>query len=127
MVALKLDTGNLRRNRGVKILSRFLTLEGLYIVVGVLLTGGLINYLLEGGNVPATVVITRSLSSQSVLETVAYIIASSLGVVGTYMLMRSSQPSKTGRESFMVFVTGILILMMGFFLFFSLYSFKTGG
>jgi hypothetical protein len=42
------------------------------------------------------------------------------------MLARSGQPSKTGRESFLVFATGILILMIGFFLFFSLYNFKIG-
>jgi predicted small secreted protein len=127
MSALKVDTDNLRRNRWVKTLSKYITLEVIYVFVGVLLTGGLVNYLLEGSSVPASVVITRSLQTQSILETVTYIIATAMGVTGTYMLARSSQPSKTGRESFLVFVTGILILMIGFFLFFSLYNFKTGG
>jgi hypothetical protein len=55
-----------------------------------------------------------------------YIIASAMGFGGVYMVMRSSQPSKSGRESFLVFVMGFLILMIGFFLFFSLYHFKIG-
>ncbi len=124
---MKLDTDNLRRNRWIKRISGLITLEGIYIVVGILLTGGLINWLLEGANVPATVVITRSLQSQSVLETVTYVIATTLGVSGIYLLLKSSQPAKTGRESFLVFVSGFLILMIGFFLFFALYTFKTTG
>jgi hypothetical protein len=124
---MKVDTDNFRRNKWVKTLSKYVTLEVVAVFVGILLTGGLINWLLEGSSVPASVVITRSLQTQSVLETVTYIIATAMGVAGTYMLARSSQPSKTGRESFLVFATGILILMIGFFLFFSLYTFKTGG
>ena len=124
---MKLDTDNIRRNRWLKTLSKYVTLDTIYVLVAVLLTGGLINYLLEGSSVPASVVITRSLQSQSVLETVTYIIATLLGFSGIYMLLRSSQPSKTGRESFLVFVSGFLILMVGFFLFFSLYTFKTTG
>jgi uncharacterized membrane protein len=124
---MKLDADNLRRNRWIKRVSGLITLEGIYVVVGILLTGGLVNWLLEGSTVPATVVITRSLQSQSVLETVTYVIATTLGVSGIYLLLRSSLPSKTGRESFLVFVSGFIILMIGFFLFFALYTFKTTG
>lgn len=126
MSTLKMDTGNLRRNKWVKTLSRYITLEVVYIFVGVLLTGGLINYLLEGSSVPASVVITRSFQTQSILETVTYVVATAMGVTGTYMLVRSGQPSKSSRESFLVFATGILILMIGFFLVFSLFAFKRG-
>ncbi|HVP23718.1 MAG TPA: hypothetical protein VMS77_07390 [Conexivisphaerales archaeon] len=124
---MNLDLDSLRRNRYVRILERIFTLENVVVATAILLTGGLVNYLLEGSNVPASVVITRSLQTQSILETVTYIIASAMGVGGVLLLMRSSQPSKAGRESFMVFITGILLLMVGYFLFFSLYNFKVHG
>ncbi len=124
---MKMDTDNLRRNKWVKTLSKYVTLEVIYVFVGVLLAGGLVNYLLEGSSVPASTVVTTSLQTQSILETITYVIASASGVTGIYMLARSSQPSKVGRESFFVFITGILILMIGFFLIFSMYTFKTRG
>ncbi len=122
-----MDTDSLRRNKWIRMVSRFITLEGLLVAVGIVLTGGLINYLLEGSSIPATVLITRSLQTQSILETLTYIIDSTMGFLGVYMIMRSSQPSKAGRESFLVFITGFLLLMLAFFLFFSLYSFKLNG
>jgi hypothetical protein len=125
--ALKLDTDDIRRNRFVRILSKILTLEGVYVVAGVLLASGLINYLLQGGNISATVVFTRSLGTQSVLETIVYVIATTMGVGGTYLLLRSSMPAKIGRESFLIFVSGLLVVLIAFFLFFSLYYFKING
>ncbi len=127
MAPVKLDLNSLRKNRWVKILGRIITLEGIAVVAGILLTGGLINYLLEGSSIPADVVLTHSLEDQSILETIAYVIAATLGFGGLYMVWRSSQPSKTWRESFLVYITGFLLLMIGFFLFFSIYTFKVGG
>lgn len=127
MSALKMDMDNLRRNKWVKTVSKYITLEVIYVLVGVLLAGGLVNYLLEGSSIPASTVVSTSLETQSVLETITYVIASAMGVTGIYMLARSSQPSKVGRESFFVFVAGILLLMIGFFLIFSMYAFKLSG
>ena len=124
---MKLDTDDIRRNRIVKTISRIVTLEGVYLVAGVLLAGGIINYLLQGGNVSPTVIFTRSLGTQSILETFVYVIATGLGVGGVYLLLRSSLPAKVGRESFLVFVSGFVIVLIGFFLFFSLYYFKLNG
>lgn len=125
LVDLKVD--KLRRNRWIKILSKIFTLEGIYIVAAVLLSAGLINYLLEGTSVPASTVVTNSLETQSILETIAYFFTTSLAMGGLYLLLRSSQPSKSGRESLMVFFGGFIILLIGFFLIFSFYSFKRFG
>lgn len=126
-VLVDLKVNELRRNRWIKILSKIFTLEGIYIVAAVLLSAGLINYLLEGTSVSASVVVTNSLETQSILETITYFFTTSLATGGLYLLLRSSQPSKGGRESLMVFFGGFIILLIGFFLVFSFYSFKRFG
>lgn len=123
---MRLDVDDLRRSKLVKALSRALRIEGLFVLVAVLLTGGLINYLLEGANIPAGTILTRSLRTQSIVETLAYILTAFMGVGGTFLMYRSGQTGRGARESGLLFISGLFILLVAFFLVFSFWSFKTG-
>jgi hypothetical protein len=61
MATMKMDLNSLRRNRRVKTHGRVITLETVAVAAGILLTGGLINYLLEGTSISGSVFMTRSL------------------------------------------------------------------
>jgi hypothetical protein len=124
--AMRLDADDLRRSKVVKNLSRLFKTEALFVVAAVLLAGGLINYLLEGINVPAGTLLTRSLRTQSIVETLAYLLVAFMGVGGTFLVYRSGQTGKGIRESGLFFVSGVIILLISFFLVFSFWSFKTG-
>jgi hypothetical protein len=127
LVPLKVDLDSLRRNRWIRTLAKFVNLESVAVAAGVLLAGGLINYLLIGYTAPATELVTRNTQTQSLMETFTYVIASAMGVCGVYMLSRTGGSSKAGRESSLLFVAGVLVLMAAFFLFFSFYNFKVYG
>jgi len=123
---VRVDIDELRQNRYFRLLSRAFRVDVLFVAAAILLTGGLINYLIEGSGIPATTLITRSLRTQSFLETVVYMLSACLGVAGSYMMFRSSQPDRGGRESGMIFISGAMILLVGLFLIFGLWGFKSG-
>ena len=83
----------------------------LYVLVCILLMGGIINYSIEGITLSPTMVYTRSLRVQSLIETIIYLFISIIGTSGIFLLYKASL-QRNKRLISLYFVIGTILFIL---------------
>ncbi|RLG59191.1 hypothetical protein DRN86_04645 [Candidatus Geothermarchaeota archaeon] len=82
-----------------------------YILVCILLMGGIINYSIEGVVLPPTMVYAKSFRVQSFIETIIYLFISITGVSGIFLLYKASL-QRNKRLTSLYFVIGMVLFIL---------------
>ncbi|MDG6939106.1 MAG: hypothetical protein JRN39_01730 [Nitrososphaerota archaeon] len=121
-----LSTDRLERNRYVKVLLRFLRIELIYLYASVVLSAGLIAYIINSPLVPAGTLVVKAFGIQSLAETFVYIVTMVMGVAGLFLIMRGGNEKTASREAGLLFFTGLMLVFISFAMIFSLWGYKVG-
>lgn len=93
------------------------------VTIALLLSAGIINYLVEGIHIPASVPMVRSIRYQTLVETIAYVVILGLGVAAVEFMRRSVSRI---RVSVGYYITGLILLVLFVALTFAIWMAKTG-
>jgi uncharacterized membrane protein len=99
------------KGRKFKNISTPFDIKVLYIIISGILIAGIINYFIEGLTISPSVVYTRSLRSQTIVETIVYLVIVLLGLSGASLLYRIDE-QKPKRISALYFTIGIILLLL---------------
>lgn len=114
-------------NKYVRLVSRLFKLELIYVYLTVILSAGLIAYVLNANLVPSTSTFVRSLQAQSIIETIIYMVTIAIGTGGFYLIARGAADRQMKRESGFMFLGGLALVFVTFIMIFSYWNFKVFG
>lgn len=116
------------RNRYVRYIRSALKLEYIFVYASVILSAGIVAYLLNASLIPPTnIIIIGNLQAQSIIETLLYGFVIVMGVAGTFLLARSTSDSQMDRVKGLFFVGGLGLVFLSFIMIYSLWSYKIFG